>query len=113
MFDKILGERMTKGGEVVNVGVEVSDLPRVLYAIKSVVVAEGPNDDPRNDHPLPVFALYYRYGGWTIGYLGWIEDMEFQGTSSYGQNELPFSATTLEDYAYAALNMEEYSMSLS
>ena len=113
MFHKMLRERMTEGGEVVNVGGEESDLPRVLYANKGVVVAEGPNDIPLNDHPLPIFTLYNRYGGWPIGYVGWVEDMEFQGTSSYGQNELPFSATTLEAYAYAALNMEEYSMSLS
>ncbi len=113
MFHKMLGERMTEGGEVVNVGGEESGLPRVLYANKGVVVAEGPNDIPLNDHPLPIFTLYNRYGGWPIGYVGWIEDMEFQGSSCYGPHDLPFSAATLEDYAYAAWNMEEYSMSLS
>ena len=112
MFEKMLGERVTEDGEVVNVGSDVSDLPRMLYAIKNVVVAEGPTDDRLNNHALPVFALHNCYGGWPIGYLGWIEDMKFHGTSSYGQNDLPFSAATLQDYAYAAWGMEQYSMSL-
>ena len=80
--------------------------------MKNVVIAEGPTDAPSNYHPLPVFELYNRYGGWTIGYLGWIENMEFHGSSSYGPNDLPFSAVTLEDYAYAAWSQEKYTMSL-
>jgi len=113
MFAKMLGERMTKDGEVVNIGSGVSNLPRVLYAMKNVVIAEGPTDDPLNYHPLPVFELYNRYGGWTIGYLGRIENMEFHGSSSYGQHDLPFRAATLEGYAYTAWSQEIYSMSLS
>jgi hypothetical protein len=112
MFAKMLCERMTKDGEVVNFGSELSDLPRVLYAMKNVVIAEGPTDNLLSHYPLPVFELYNRYGGWTIGYLGWIEDMKFQGASCYGPNDLPFSAATLEEYAYAAWSQENYSMSL-
>jgi hypothetical protein len=112
MFNKMLGERMTKEGEVVNIGSEVSELPRVLYAMKNVVIAEGPAKDLMNYYPAPVFELYNRYGGWTIGYLGWIEDMKFQGASIYGQHDLPFRGATLEDYAYAAWSQEKYTMSL-
>ena len=112
MFKKMLGERLTKNGEVVNVGSDPSALPKVLYAMKNVVIAEGQIDDRLNDHPLPVFKLYNRFGGWPIGYLGWIENNRFHGSSCYGPNDFPFSATTLEDFAYAAWNEEKYTMAL-
>ena len=112
MFAKMLGERMTKEGEVVNIGSEVSDLPRVLYAMKNLVIAEGPKVDPSNYHPLPVFELYNRHGGWTLAFPGWIEDMKFQGSSSCGQYDLPFCSVTLEGLAYAAWYQESHAMSL-
>ncbi len=112
MFRKMLGERMTKDGQVLNVGAGDSDLPRVLYAMKHVVVSEGPTDDPINTYPLPVFRLHNRYGNWPIGYLGWIDGMKFQGVSTYGPNDFPFCAVTFEEYAYAAWSQEKYTMAL-
>lgn len=112
MFKKMLGERMTKDGEVVNVAYGASDLPRVLYAMKHVVISEGPIDDPSNYHPMPVFQLYNRFGSWPIGYLGWIEGNQFHAASHYGPHDFPFSAATFEDFAYAAWTSETYTMKL-
>ena len=112
MFKKMQGERLTKDGEVLNVGSTVSDLPKVLYAMKHVVIAEGPTNDRLNNHPLPVFQLLNRFGGWNIGYLGWIDNNQFHGTSDYGPYDFPFEAATFEDFAYSAWSVEMYTMKL-
>jgi hypothetical protein len=113
MFKKMLGERVIEGGEVVKVGSDASDLPRVLFVAKHVFVTEGQPRETSFLRPPPLFRVSYRHDGRSIGDLCWVEGGRFRGAGSYGSHDLPFSAATLQELADEALKTEEWILSTS
>ena len=89
-------ELVIAGKNLIRIEVGVALASLIFARWQAVLVAESKNDGGDGEPWIPpTFVIWYRIGGWPIGFLGWIENWQFHGTSCYGLNDFPFDGRTI------------------